>query len=344
VKSDWMRRASLAVGAALLVLALVIFAVGPRTTFRAAASFTVSRPIVAGDVIAEVRLADLHARPAGAQGIEADATANDRATARRRVVEAVQRALDECVVAASTTATRRTAASRALANRAEAEAAAVLAASGVKDPLHAYQQNLADLDRLERARDAAKARGKPVADLDIRIASTQQNVFDLDFLVKRLAALRKQQERAALDSAGAMQTADGARTAAESMKRDLRVTESRSGGWQGTALVLAALGVAIAGIPALARRRTLPRLARAHAPRVGARHQASAPPVPMSAEDAILVEETLARARARRAGAYAEPAVDNGHSSAEAEPHIDLIVEERVEMRPLDAERPLGSN
>ena len=112
MKSDWMRRASLAVGAALLVLALVILAVGPRTTFRAAASFTVSRPIVAGDVIAEVRLADLHARPAGAQGIEADATADDRATARRRVVEAVQRALDECVVTASTTATRRAAAAR----------------------------------------------------------------------------------------------------------------------------------------------------------------------------------------------------------------------------------------
>jgi hypothetical protein len=62
----------------------------------------------------------------------------------------------------------------------------------------------------------------------------------------------------------------------------------------------------------------------------------------MSAEDATLVEATLARARARRAAASAAP--PDGHRPVEAGADIDLIAEEQAETRRLDAERPLGSN
>ena len=61
----------------------------------------------------------------------------------------------------------------------------------------------------------------------------------------------------------------------------------------------------------------------------------------MSAEDAILVEETLARARARR---FAALQVDAGETSVDdgSEPYIDLIAVEEAETRHLDADRPVG--
>ena len=68
MKSDLMRRASLVVGTALLVLALVILAVGPRTTFRAETSFIVSRPLLATDVVAELRLVASRQSSTGSPG------------------------------------------------------------------------------------------------------------------------------------------------------------------------------------------------------------------------------------------------------------------------------------
>ncbi len=335
------------VGAALLVSALVILAAGPRTTFRAEASFTISRPLLASEVVAEIRLSDVNARSLGAQGVEAHVTADDRAGAHRRVVEIVQRAVDECVATASTTATRRAAASQADARRAASEAAALTAARGVTDPQRAYRQSRDDLKRLETKRTTAKARGRPVADLDIRIASTQEKVFDLKFLVSQLAALGKQQARATRDAAAAARSADDARAAAASVKRDLHIAESRSAGWQGAAPALGGLGLVFAAVPAFARRRRArPVLARVRvrSHRRDAQVRPSAPPAPMSVADAILVEETLARARARRAGAAAAPRVEDGHSPVAAEADIDLVAEERVETRRLDVERPLGSS
>src|SRR5438309_1105824 len=142
-----MRRASLVVGAALFGLALVIVAVGPRTRFRAETSFTVSRPLLASDVVAELRLADVDARLTGAQEVSAETEADDLTTARRRVVEVVQRAVDARAASASTAATHRAAALQAVGDRAKNEAAAVSAASGVPDPDRAFRQARAELNR-----------------------------------------------------------------------------------------------------------------------------------------------------------------------------------------------------
>ena len=64
----------------------------------------------------------------------------------------------------------------------------------------------------------------------------------------------------------------------------------------------------------------------------------------MSPEDAILVEETLAHARARRAEASAAAQVDEARPPGGAPPDIDLVAEERADTQRLDAERPLGSS
>jgi hypothetical protein len=228
-----MRRATLGVGIALLAVALVILAVRPRTTFRAEATFTVSGRLVARDVVAELRLSGVNARLRGAQVVDADTTAGDATSARSRVVEGVRRGVGAYVTTASAAVMQRAAASEAAGNAARAEAAAVVAASGVADPERAYRQVRAELDRLERARDAASTRGQPVADIDIRVASTQEKMFKLQFLVNRLSALGQAQQRADAASVAATKAAVDVHVAADLAMRDLHVAVRRTAGWQG---------------------------------------------------------------------------------------------------------------
>lgn len=327
-----MRRASLGVGIALLVVALVILAVRPRTTYRAEAVLTASGPLVASDVVADLRLSGVNARLTGAQGIDADTTADDATSARSRVVEGVQRGVGAYVTTVSTAAMQRAAASEAAGNAATTQAAAVVSASGVTDPERAYRQVGAELGRLERARDAASARGQPVADIDIRIASTQEKMFNLQFLVNRLSALQQVQQRAAAESRAAAKSATDAQVAAQLAMRDLRVAVNRTGGLQGEAFTLALVGLVLAAVPAAARRR-----ARRRPRRVGEQHLPAGPGAAMSPEDARLVEERLARARVRRA---ATAHVDHGGASVDNgdEARIDLVTEPSGR----DAERPVG--
>jgi len=333
VKSDRMRRASLGVGIALLVVALVILAIRPRTTFRAEAVLAVSPPIVASDVVAELRLSGVNARLRGARGVDADTTADDATSARTRVVEGVQRGVGAYVTTASTAAMQRAAASEAAGNAATTAAAAVVSASGVADPERSYRQVRAELARLEGARDTASTRGQPVADIDIRLASTQEKMFNLQFLVNRLAALQQTQQRAAAESRAAAKSVTDVQVAAGVAMRDLRVAVRRTAGWQGEAFALAVLGLVLAAVPAVARRRTRRR------PGPGAgQHLPAGPGAAMSTEDARLIEETLARARVRRA---ATAHVDHGGATAGDgdEPHVDLVTEPSGR----DAERPVGS-
>ncbi len=313
MKSDLVRRTSLVVGAALLVAALAILRRGtsdnvPRDGIVHCVAATACERCGCGDPVGGCQRA-VHGRAGrrggcnlGRSGHGAAPRRGSRAARRRRVRRHNVRRGD---------ATGRRLASRR--ERGRDRGRDRVGGEPGDGPERAYKQGRADLRRLERQRDAAKARGRPVADIDIRIASTQEKMFDLEFLVKRLDALAKDKQRATKDATAAAKTADGAHAAVELVTRDLSVTEHRSGGWQGLAFGLAVLAMVIAAIPALARRS--PRRRRARAPRVGAQPRPSAPP-PMSAEDAILVEETLARARARRAGTHAAAPAGNGNSPA----------------------------
>jgi hypothetical protein len=209
--------------------------------------------------------------------------------------------------------------------------------------------------RLQQQRDARRAAGGPTGDLDAKIAVAQQDVYDLQFLSDHHDVLVQDQRRAAQDLAAATAAADGVRAAAESVKRELRVTAHRQAGWQLAAIPLALLALAavlIAVVPLLTRRRR--RRTPVGQVATSAVIDARVPDTPMTEADALLVEQALIRARARRAAAEAagEPAreadadvdadADADVTIIDATPHLDLVSPEDDQPRRHDAERPLG--
>jgi hypothetical protein len=302
VRSDWLRRADLICAAAIFLLAIVVFFAAPGATFRAKISFPVPPPLVAGVVVQDIRTADAVEARARGQAVEAESTDTSRVAARRRITAAVSRGVDKTARDVATEAQLRAAAARSREAQAKADAAAQATATHLSDPDGAYRRRRADLDALQRQRDAAKARGRPVAGLDARIASTQQDVFDLEFQAARRAELAQAQRRAAQEADAASATADRARVVAASVSGGLRVTVGRTDGWRYAALVIALVAATIGAGALLPRRRSRPR-ERAPSLEVEPQHVASGADPAMTEEDAILVEQALIRARARRAAA-----------------------------------------
>lgn len=303
MRSDWLRRADLICAAAIFLLAIVVFFAAPGATFRAKTSFPVPPPLVTGVVVQDIRTADAVAARARGQVVEVESTDTSRARARRRINSAVSRGVDKAARDVATEAQLRAAAARAREAQAKADAAAQVTASGLSDPDGAYRRRRAELDALQRQRDAAKARGRPVADLDARIASTQQDVFDLEFQVARRGELAQAQRRAAQEADAASATADRARVVAASVSGSVRVTVDRTDGWRYAALVIALVAATIGASALVTRRRSRPREQRAPSVEVEPQPVSSGPDPAMTEEDAILVEQALIRARARRAAA-----------------------------------------
>jgi hypothetical protein len=312
MRSDWLRRADLVCAVAILLLAIGVFFAAPGATFRAKTSVTVPPPLAIGVVVQDIRTAG--AVHAGARGhaVEVESTDTNRATARRRVASAVALGVDKAARDVATEAMLRAAAARSREVHAKADAAALAATSGLADPERAYQRRRAELDALQQQRDAARARGRAAADLDAKIASAQQDVFDLQFQAKRRAELAQEQHRAAQEAIAASATADRARVVAASINGELRVAAGRTDGWRYAALVIALVAATIAAGALLPRRRSRLRDP-VPAPEAEPQPVSSGPEPSMTADDAILVEQALIRARARRAAAQ----------------HLDLVAHER---------------
>ncbi len=175
------RRVLRVIAGVLAVLGALALVPRPSTKYRAEVRLVVPAPLATNDVVRTIA-----ARPTEAT-VRADGTlvviatsGSDRDAARARVENSARDGLDAALRPIAADADARASAARADEQRAANQLMTLVNRTGLDDPAAELQRVQAVVADLETQRRAAVAAGRPLTDIDARLADNQQAMFELD--------------------------------------------------------------------------------------------------------------------------------------------------------------------
>jgi hypothetical protein len=240
------RRIFRVIAAVLAVIGVVLIIVRPSPRYRAEVRLIVAAPLDTNDL---VRAIDSDGSDRAETDVRADgglvfisATGSDRNATRERVVERARAGLATHVRQLDAAADQEAAAARVAADAAGTELAALVNRTGLEDAAGELAAVRAEFEALIDERIEAAAAGRPVSELDIAIADTQRDFFDLQNQVAVREQLAQRQARAREKAADAETRRTDAAVAAESAA--VVATVDKVDQWPAAPLALAAFALA----------------------------------------------------------------------------------------------------